>query len=112
MDSIDQIVFDLTPLGKTALKDESTSLAANLRALLLMVDGVCPVAQYGPFLRALAPIEEKFIVLESLGYIQRIGSVSSVAVSSFQATLQAGLGVNTLPRIDRESPGSNFAPLY
>jgi hypothetical protein len=44
---------------------------------LILVDGICPVAQYLPFLLAFAPLDDIFEVLENLDLVRRVGKVSS-----------------------------------
>lgn len=105
------IVFGLTPQGQAALTNETTPLAPPLKAVLTMIDGVCPVAQYVPFLRAFTPLDEKFHILESMGYLQRVGTVSSDVVSRFQESITMGVHAAALPRIDAEVKESGFLAL-
>lgn len=111
MNNFSDIVFNLTPQGLAALQSEGTPLSSPLKSVLTMVDGVCPVAQYVPFLRAFAPLEEKFQILESMGYIQRIGAVSSEAVTRFEKSVRMGIPTAALPRIDSEIRESGFSAL-
>lgn len=105
------VVFDVTPKGMTAARSTSAPLAPNLKAILSMVDGVCPVAQYAPFLTAFAPLDEKFQILESMGYLRRMGTVSKEAVTRFESFVNAGTRAAALPRIDSESKDSGFLPM-
>jgi hypothetical protein len=105
------LVFGLTPQGQAALRSEKTPLSSPLKAVLTMIDGVCPVAQYVPFLRAFSPLDEKFQILESMGYVRRIGAVSSEAVSRFEHSVTMGMHSAALPRIDSEVKESGFSAL-
>ena len=106
-----EIVYTITPEGYTALRVGSPVLTLELRTVLTMIDGVCPVAQYIPFMRALAPMLPKFDALEQAGYVRRMGSVSSTAVDAFVKALAAGVKLSELPSIDARSDVSGFAPL-
>jgi hypothetical protein len=111
MPNFSDIVFGLTPQGQAALDNHTTPLAAPLKAVLTMIDGVCPVAQYIPFLRAFKPLDEKFHILESMGYLRRVGTVSSEVVTRFEKSITMGLPVASLRRIDAEVTDSGFAAL-
>ena len=111
MANFSDIVFNLTPQGYAALQSGDAPLSSPLKSVLTMVDGVCPVAQYVPFLRAFAPLEEKFQILESMGYLQRIGAVSSEAVTRFEQSVTMGMHTAALPRIDSEIKESGFSAL-
>jgi hypothetical protein len=104
------IVFALTPSGYAALRNTTAPMALPLKTVLTMIDGVCPVAQYLPFMRTFDPLVEKFQILESLGYVRRAGSVSSAAVSTFERSVKAGFSVSQLPAIDSHAQDSGFAP--
>jgi hypothetical protein len=106
-----EIVYTITPEGYTALRVSDKLLTLELRTVLTMVDGLCPVAQYIPFMRALSPMLPKFDALEQAGYIRRTGSVSSMAVDAFVKALAAGVKLSELPSIDARSDVSGFAPL-
>jgi hypothetical protein len=54
--SISEVVYQLSAKAVGALNNPDSALPPDLRALLSMVDGVSPVAQYQPFLKALEPI--------------------------------------------------------
>lgn len=75
MSDLMDVVFAVTPKGMAAQASAAAPLAQNLKTILSMVDGVCPVAQYAPFLTAFTPIDEKFQILESMGYLRRAGTV-------------------------------------
>ena len=111
MPNLSDTVFGLTPQGQAALANEVAPLSSSLKAVLTMVDGVCPVAQYVPFLRAFTPLDEKFQILESMGYLRRVGTVSSDAVSRFEKSISMGVSATSLPRIDAETKASGFMAL-
>lgn len=105
------VVFAVTPKGMVAARNTQAPLSPALKTILSMVDGVCPVAQYAPFLTAFKPIDEKFQILESMGYLRRIGTVSKEAVSRFESFVSSGTRPSSLPRIDSESKDSGFLPM-
>jgi hypothetical protein len=111
MNSVDEVVFALSPKAVAALKEASPKLDPRLITLLVLIDGITPVAQYQPFLKSLGPIEPKFIELESLGYLMRVGNVSLEAVKSFKASVDAGGPISTIHSIDAEAPDSGFIAL-
>jgi hypothetical protein len=108
MSALGQVVFILSPLAIAALAKRGDGLEPRLHTVLALVDGVTPVAQYVPFLRMLAPVEEKFAELESLGYLLRVGLVSPMAVKIFEDSVAAGASVTSLPNIDARTPDSGF----
>ncbi len=107
-----ETVYVVTPAGYTALRAGAAGLTIELRTVLTMVDGVCPVAQYIPFMKALAPLLPKFDTLEAQGFIRSAGQVSSRAVDAFVKALAAGVPLSELPSIDARSDVSGFAPLH
>jgi hypothetical protein len=109
--SISEVVYQLSAKAVGALNNPDSALPPDLRALLSMVDGVSPVAQYQPFLKALEPIGPKLASLEQRGYLQRIGLVSDRAVADFQHSVISGAPISTWQKIDSESPESGFVPL-
>ena len=108
MNSIDNVVFISTQLGLAAVRDKNLVMPLDLRTVLTLVDGVCPVAQYSPFLQVFAPLEPKFLSLEKSGFITRLGTVSMIEVRKFQASLLEGTPPARLPRIDADFKDSNF----
>jgi hypothetical protein len=110
-EALDNVVFALTVVGASALSDENPALTQELRAVLNAIDGICPVAQYVPFLRLLHPLEQKFLELERLGFITRIGSIETHVVTGFMDAVDSGKGIRELWRIDADMPASNFMPL-
>ena len=73
-----------------------------------MIDGSCPVAQYRPFLRAVADLDAQFLSLEGLGLIERVGMVSNGAVSLFEDSVLAGSPISQIPNIDASQSRSGF----
>lgn len=111
MSQLSEVVFNITPSGYSALRSESGMLELALKTVLTMVDGICPVAQYVPFLKTFEPLEEKFFILERMGYIKRTGSISAQAVSGFEQSVLQGRPLSRLPRIDANNSDSGFMPL-
>lgn len=111
MADISDVVFAVTAKGFAALRSDNAAMAPDLRTVLIMVDGVCPVAQYVPFLQVFAPLADKFELLESFGLLRRVGTVSNVAVQVFNSQSQAGAPLSKLPSIDAKNENSGYAPL-
>jgi hypothetical protein len=111
MADVSEVVYSITAKGSSILRSERVVLSLELKTVLAMVDGVCPVAQYEPFMNAFMPLAEKFETLEQLGLVVRLGSVSEDAVKMFSQTAQAEASVSQLPRIDAERENSGFTPL-
>jgi hypothetical protein len=66
------VVYERTAQGLHAAKAlEDGSVPANLRTLLLAVDGRTPVEQFLRFLPGLAPLPDKFLELEQMGLVRR-----------------------------------------
>ena len=103
-------VFSITPAGYSALRSESGSLELTLKTVLTLIDGICPVAQYVPFLSVFAPLHEKFQILERMGYIKRTGTISARVVSDFEQSVLQGHALSRLPRIDATASQSGFMP--
>jgi hypothetical protein len=97
---LSNVVFTLTHQGMESLRDGGPGLNDSQRATLVVIDGSCPVAQYRPFLRAIAALDEQFLSLESIGLIERVGTVSSKAVSLFEDSVMAGEPISKIPNID------------
>jgi hypothetical protein len=111
MADLGDVVYAITARGFAALRSDVTTISLQHKTVLTMVDGVCPVAQYEPFLRAFEPLQEKFELLEHLGCLRRVGNVSGFAVKMFHASSQAGAPASRMPRIDADHENSGFAPL-
>ncbi len=110
MTGLAEVVFSITPAGYTALRNTTEPMDLRLKTVLTLVDGVCPVAQYVPYLMAFDPLSEKFFILERMGYVRRLGRIASSAVSGFQESIRVGTSKSRLPRIDIESKESGFMP--
>jgi len=109
--SILQTVYAVTSAGYSALRNVSEPLSLELKTVLTLVDGVCPVAQYIPFLMAFDPLPEKFQILERMGYLKRLGHVSAQAMTGFEQSVSQRQPLSRLPRIDVHSSTSGFLPL-
>ena len=110
MSELSDTVFSITPAGYSALRSESGSLELTLKTVLTLIDGICPVAQYVPFLSVFAPLHEKFQILERMGYIKRTGTISAQVVSDFEQSVLKGQSPARLPRIDATASESGFMP--
>lgn len=111
MSPLSDVVFSITPAGFSALRSESGLLELALRTVLTLVDGICPVAQYVPFLKVFEPLEDKFLMLERMGYLRRAGTISARAVTGFEQSILQGKPPSRLPRIDANHSESGFMPL-
>ena len=111
MSQLSDVVFNITSSGHSALRGESGMLELTLKTVLTMVDGICPVAQHVPFLRAFEPLEEKFLILERMGFVKRTGTISLKAVSGFEQSVLQGRPFSALPSIDATHSDSGFMPL-
>jgi hypothetical protein len=111
MNSIDDIVFALSPKATAFLKNNGGELDIQLTTVMMLIDSITPVAQYTPFLKSFEPIEPKFLELEALGYLIRVGHVSAQAVQTFKDSVAAGGHISTLHSIDAQAPDSGFISL-
>ena len=111
MNTLSEVVFGITPAGYAALKSSTEPMDLRLKTVLTLVDGVCPVAQYVPFLMAFEPLAEKFFILERMGYVKRMGKVATSSVSGFEQLVLGGTSKARLPRIDSRFPPSGFLPI-
>ncbi len=111
MTQLSEVVFGITPAGYAALRNSTEPMDLRLKTVLTLVDGVCPVAQYVPFLMAFEPLSEKFFILERMGYVKRMGQVATSAVSGFEQSVLSGTSKARLPRIDSAFPPSGFLPI-
>ncbi len=112
MHSNTDIVFEVTAKGFAVLRSGGGSISLQQKTILTLVDGICPVAQYVPFLLAFAPLEDTFEMLERLELVRRVGRVSDAAVSAFHTSATSGQLASQFPRIDSLSKNSGFAPLH
>ena len=111
MSKILEVVFIVTPAGYAALRNLSEPLSLELKTVLTLVDGICPVGQYIPFLLAFDPLPEKFQILERMGYLKATGSISAQAMSVFEQSVSTRQPTSRLPRIDAHAQDSGFLPL-
>ena len=110
MPNLNDVVYAITAKGFAALRSDDVTISLQLKTVLTMVDGVCPVAHYVPFLQMFHPLEDKFDLLEKAGMLRRVGSVSDFAVKMFTSQSQSGTPVSKLPRIDADHENSGFMP--
>ena len=112
MNSIENVVFISTPQGFAAMRNKALVIPLDIKTVLTLVDGLCPVAQYIPFLQVFAPLEPKFLDLEASGFITRLGTVSMIAVREFQSSLLEDVPPAQPPRIDADFRDSNFLAAF
>ena len=86
-------------------------LSLQERTVLTLIDGVCPVAQYLPFLSSFEPVVQKMKKLEQLGLLRRAGQVTLAAVRRFDEQVNTGASVSRWPSISAESEASGFVLL-
>jgi hypothetical protein len=103
-------VYALTDKGRQTLQDPGANIGNGVKAVLALIDGVTPVMQFQPFLRALEPLEEKFELLQARGYIKCVGDVSGDAVRKFQDSVLGGDSIRQWTRVDATAPGVLFEP--
>jgi hypothetical protein len=106
-----QIVFAITVQGYAELRSPASSLNLQERTVLTLVDGVCPVAQYLPFLRTFEPVVHKFRKLEQLGLLRRTGKVTSEAVKRFDEQSHSGVQPSRWHSISADQQASGFVSL-
>jgi hypothetical protein len=111
MSNILEVVFAVTPAGYAALRNVSEPLSLELKTVLTLVDGICPVGQYIPFLLVFDPLPEKFQILERMGYLKATGRISAQAMSGFEQSVSQKQPLSRLPRIDAHAHNSGFLPL-
>lgn len=111
MPDLNDVVYAITAKGFAALRSDDVTISLQLKTVLTMVDGVCPVAQYVPFLQVFHPLEDKFDLLERNGLLRRVGNVSGFAAKTFTSQALSGTPVSKLPRIDSDHENSGFVPL-
>lgn len=111
MSTLHDVVYCITPAGYSALRNANEPLNLDLKTVLTLVDGICPVAQYVPFLLAFDPLAEKFQILERMGYLAPTGRISTQAVSAFGHSVSQGQPLSRLPRIDSLMRESGFTLL-
>lgn len=112
MTNIVETVFVVTPEGLAELESPSGALSLELKTVLALVDGICPVGQYIPFLLVFEPLPEKFQTLERMGYLKSSGHISAQAMSAFEHSVTHKHPVSRLPQIDSLASESGFSPLH
>lgn len=110
MTPLSEVVFGITPAGYAALRNSTEPIDLRLKTVLTLVDGVCPVAQYVPYLMAFEALTDMFFILERMGYIRRLGRIADTAVSGFEQSVLSGTSKSRLPRIDSGLQESGFMP--
>jgi hypothetical protein len=106
-----QVVFAITVQGYAELRNTQTELSLQERTVLTLIDGVCPVAQYLPFLTTFEPVVEKLQKLERLGHLRRAGQVASHAVQKFEEQVSSDSQVSHWQAISADTMSSGYAPL-
>ncbi len=111
MTDISNVVYAITARGFATLRSNSALISRQHRTVLTLVDGVCPVAQYVPFLGAFEPVIEKFEMLEQIGCLRRVGNVSGSAVQMLHDSVKSGGPISKMQSIDAECENSGFVAL-
>jgi hypothetical protein len=111
MHELHEVVYAITAKGFAALRSDDVNISLDLKTVLTLVDGICPVAQYIPFLQVFHPLEDKFATLEKYGLVRRVGTVSGFAVKMFHNQSRSGVPVSKMQRIDAEYENSGFSPM-
>jgi hypothetical protein len=106
-----QVVFAITVQGYAELRKPQSVLSLQERTVLTLIDGVCPVAQYVPFLSSFEPVVQKMQKLERLGLLRRSGRVASEAVRRFGEQVSTDSQVSHWQSISAERDVSGFIPL-
>jgi hypothetical protein len=110
-ENIDTVVYAITVSGYAELRNEKTRLTLQERTVLTLVDGICPVVQYVPFLSEFAPVDKKMRKLEALGMLRRVGKVAQEAVDRFDHQVKSGEQVSSWQGIDSTEKQSGFVQL-
>jgi hypothetical protein len=106
-----QVVFAITVEGYAELRNAQSMLSLQERTVLTLIDGVCPVAQYLPFLSSFEPVGQKMQKLEKLGLLRRTGRVAFEAVQQFENQVNADMQVSHWQSISAEHEASGFVAL-
>jgi hypothetical protein len=106
-----QIVFSITVQGYAELRDPQSALSLQERTVLTLIDGVCPVAQYLPYLSSFWPVVDKIKKLEQLALVRRIGAVSPEAVRLFDEQVKRRVSMSKWLSISSEREASGFVAL-
>jgi hypothetical protein len=106
-----QIVLAITVQGYAELRNTQSKLSLQERTVLTLIDGVCPVAQYLPFLSSFDPVVAKMQKLERLGLLRRAGRVTPDAVRRFDEQVSKDSQVSHWQSISAERDTSGFVAL-
>jgi hypothetical protein len=106
-----QVVYAITVPGYAELRNLQSALNLQERTVLTLIDGVCPVAQYLPFLSSFEPVAQKMQKLEKLGFLRRAGRVAPDAVRRFDEQVSKASQVSQWQSISAESEASGFVAL-
>jgi hypothetical protein len=106
-----QVVLGITVAGYAELRSSKSLLNLQERTVLTLIDGVCPVAQYLPFLSEFAPVIDKLQRLEKLGLLRRVGIVAPAAVQRFDEQVSRDSQVSHWQSISAEREVSGFIAL-
>lgn len=109
--ALQKVVFAITVTGYAELRNLNSALNLQERTVLTLIDGVCPVAQYLPFLSAFEPITQKMMKLERLGLLRRAGEVTAEAVRRFDAQVSSDSQVSHWQSISADLDVSGFVAL-
>jgi hypothetical protein len=106
-----QVVFAITVQGYAELRKNNSVLSLQERTVLTLIDGVCPVAQYLPFLSSFEPVVGKMQKLEKLGLLRRSGRVTPDAVRRFDEQVSKDAQVSHWQSISADRDVSGYIPL-
>ncbi|TAG25147.1 MAG: hypothetical protein EAZ37_13855 [Burkholderiales bacterium] len=109
--ALTRVVFAITVKGYAELRNTNSILNLQERTVLTLIDGVCPVAQYLPFLSEFNPVIDKLKRLEKLGLLRRVGAVASDAVQRFDKQVSGGSRISHWQSISAEREVSGFIAL-
>jgi hypothetical protein len=109
-DDLSAVVFHITEQGYAALRNPNNRLTPAERTVLTLVDGLCPVAQYEPFLSSFHPVQAKMRKLEQLGLLRRTGHVKNEAVQRFEQQVRDSNEVSSWQSIRADKQESGFQP--
>lgn len=109
--ALHKVVFAITVAGYAELRNQGSVLNLQERTVLTLIDGVCPVAQYLPFLSAFEPVTHKMVKLERLGLLRRSGEVTTEAVRRFDKQVSADSQVSHWQSISADTEVSGFVAL-
>lgn len=108
---LQKVVFAITVAGYSELRNLNSALNLQERTVLTLIDGVCPVAQYLPFLSAFEPVMHKMMKLEKMGLLRRAGQVTAEAVRRFDEQVHTDSQVSHWQSISADTEVSGFIAL-